>query len=181
MAVMTVVLGLASDSRDLYLMPMMLPLSLLAAQGVACMPATGTRMFSTVARWGLGRFALLLWLGWLALVTAIPSELQTLVLTHQPGFDPRVRWIRLALAVIATLVAAAAMIRRARVASFALTQWAIAATLCWADPDITCPTLLVQGFRTLVWEGARPGDVTELYQLYRHDIAGNRMAAHFPG
>ena len=131
-AVIAAVLGLASDSRDLYLMPIMLPLSLLAARGIACMPATGTRMLSGFARWGLGGLALALWIGWVALVTGVPKEMQTLLLDQQPGFEPAVHWVRLALALAATLVAAAAMIRRARFAGFALTQWGVAVTLCWA-------------------------------------------------
>jgi hypothetical protein len=80
----------------------------------------------------LGGLALLLWLGWLTLITGIPSALQTMMLAYQPGFQPKVRWLRLALALVATVVAAATMLRRARFAGSALTQWAIAATLCWA-------------------------------------------------
>jgi len=131
-AVIASVLAFASDSRDLYLMPLMLPLSLLAAQGLCQLPANGTRALSSSARWGLGGLALLLWVGWLALVTGTPSALHSSLLAYQPGFEPKVRWLRVALAVIATIVAAGTMIRRARFAASALTQWAIAATLCWA-------------------------------------------------
>ena len=244
------VLAFASDSRDLYLMPLMLPLSLLAAQGLSQMPTSATHALSSSARRVLGGLALLLWLGWLALVTGIPSALQTMMLVYQPGFEPKVRWLRLALALVATVVAAATMLRRARFAGSALTQWAIAATLCWAliatlwtpylnagksyrtmirslirelpptgclaslhlgepqrallvyyartttvrleaETGAVCPALLVQGTRatgapplsdgwTLVWEGARPGDTKELYQLYWRDVAADRAIVHFP-
>ena len=130
-AVIVGVLALASDSRDLYLMPVMLPLSLLAAQGVCRIPLFGTRALSASARWILGGLALSLWLVWLSLVTGIPSALQTMMLAYQPGFVPDVRWLPVALAVVATVVAGATMIRRARMAGSALTQWATAATLCW--------------------------------------------------
>ena len=131
-AEMALVLGLASDSREVYLMPMTLPLALLAGWGVARIPPIGTRVLSILARWGLGALALLLWLGWLTLVTGIPSDLQTVLLNHQPQFVPHVRWVRLTLAVMGTAVAAVTMVRRAREAGFALTQWAVGATLCWA-------------------------------------------------
>ena len=156
-AVMAAVLALASDSRDLYLMPMMLPLSLLGARGVARMPGSGTWLLSTFARFGLGGLALLLWLGWLALVTGMPSEVQTLLLAQQPGFEPRILWTRLTLAIVATLVASAAMIRRTRVAGFALTQWAVAATLCWALIATLWTPYLNAGksYRTMIYSLAR--------------------------
>jgi hypothetical protein len=250
-AVIGSVLALASDSRDLYLMPLMLPLSLLAAQGLHQMPTSATHALSSSARWVLGELAaLLLWLGWLALVTGIPGALQTMMLAYQPGYKPEVHWLPLALALVATVVAATTLIQRARFAGAALAQWAMAATLCWAliatlwtpylnagksyrtmiqslvhelpstgclaslrlgegqrallayyaqtttarievEPDAVCPALLVQGMRstgapplsdewTLVWEGARPGDPKELYQLYRRDVAADRVIEHFP-
>ena len=130
-AVMAAVLGLASDSRDLYLMPMMLPLSLIAARGVALLPPTGTRALSAVARWGLGGLAAALWVAWLILMFGVPQSIQSLLLSYQPGFSPRLRWPRVVLAIGATIIAAAAVIRRARNSGFALTQWAVSVTLCW--------------------------------------------------
>lgn len=127
------VLGVASDSRELYLLPLMLPLSLLAAAGIAWLPAAGASAMSGSARWGFGAAASLIWLGWIVLVTGVPSQLQSLLLDYQPGFVPRVHWIHLALAVCATLVAAPFMSRRRRASSgHALTQWALGLTLCWA-------------------------------------------------
>ena len=131
-AVVVSVLGLASDSRELYLLPLMLPLSLLAARGIAWLPAAGAKAMSGGARWGLGITALVLWLGWLALVTGIPAQLQSMLLTYQPGFRPKVHWIHFSLAITATLVAGVALIRPTASSGHALTQWAVGLTLCWA-------------------------------------------------
>jgi 4-amino-4-deoxy-L-arabinose transferase-like glycosyltransferase len=245
------VLGLANDSRELYLLPLMLPLSLLAAVGIGWLPATGVRALSRSARWGFGAAALLIWLGWLVLITGIPIQLQTLFLDYQPGFVPKVHWIHLALAVCATLVVGIVLSRRNRASSGqALTQWALGLTLCWAllatlwmpyfdagksyramigsltaqlpsnvclaslnlgepqrgllvyfaqvttvrlevVPDARCEALLVQGMRTTgalppepdwiaVWEGARPGDLKELYRLYRRDVPSDHALVQFP-
>ena len=130
-AVMAVVLGLATDSRDLYLMPMMLPLSLLAARGVALFPIAGTHVLSNSARWALAAFAALLWLAWLALLTGLPAPLQDFLLSRQPGFEPYVQWIPMVLAIVATFLGAPVLLPRARTAGRALSQWAVAATLCW--------------------------------------------------
>jgi len=131
--VVACVLGFANDSRELYLLPLMLPLSLLAAVGIVWLPATGVRAMSRSAVWGFGAAALLIWLGWLVLVSGIPNRMQALLLAYQPGFVPTVRWIHLALAVCATLVSGFVLSRRNIASSGqALMQWALGLTLCWA-------------------------------------------------
>jgi hypothetical protein len=58
-------------------------------------------------------------------------------------------------------------------------------------PDARCEALLVQGMRTTgalppepdwiaVWEGARPGDLKELYRLYRRDVPSDHALVQFP-
>ena len=244
------VLGFANDSRELYLLPLMLPISLLAAKGIAWLPAAGISAMSNGAKWGFGTIALVIWLGWLALVTGIPVHLQAMLLAYQPGFEPEVDWIHFALAVCATLVTGIVLNRNGASPGRALTQWALGLTLCWAllaalwmpyfdagksyrtmigslalqlptrgcvaslhlgepqrglllyfaqvttvrlevQPDAPCDALLIQGWRTTgarppsadwteVWEGARPGDLKELYRLYRRDVAPGYAVTRFP-
>jgi 4-amino-4-deoxy-L-arabinose transferase-like glycosyltransferase len=130
-AVMFGVLAVASDSRDLYLMPLLLPLSLLAAQGIGELPVIGTVALSQAARWVLGALAIALWAGWLALLTGVPSPLHAMLLAYQPGFVPKVHWVHLGVALAATALAARMLARRAPYAGLAVTQWAAAAALCW--------------------------------------------------
>lgn len=126
------VLALASDSRDVYMMPIVLPLSLLAACSLRDLPAAGARALSVSARYALGTFALVLWLGWLALVTDFPAALHSELIGYQPGFHAHVHLLRLALALAATAFALRIVTRPAREGGSALTQWAVAVTLCWA-------------------------------------------------
>jgi len=130
-AVVATVLGVASDSRELYLLPLMLPLSLLAARGLIGLPSSGTKTLALGARWGLGVFALLLWLGWLGLMTGAPAWLHAMLLDYQPGFETKVRWLHLALAVAITLIAGSVLTVRRSSPGHALTQWALGITLCW--------------------------------------------------
>ena len=125
------VLGLASDSRELYLLPLMLPLSLLAAKGVERLPLAGAHAMSNGARWGLGTIASSIWLSWLVLVAGAPERLESFLVAYQPGFADKVNWIHVGLALIATAIAVAAMLRRARSSVSALKQWAVGLTLCW--------------------------------------------------
>ena len=248
--VVAFVLGAASDSRELYLLPLMLPLSLLGARGIEWLPVVGAKALSRGARWGLGIVALSIWLGWLALVTGMPAFLQATLLAYQPGFVPKLHWIHAALALTVTLVAGVALWRPTEHSRRALTQWAVGLTLCWAllatlwipyfdagktyrtmilslaaelpregcvaslhlaepqrgllayfaqvtterveiVPDAGCKALLVQGWRATgapapspdwiaVWEGARPGDHTEFYRLYRKDVAPAHAVVAFP-
>jgi 4-amino-4-deoxy-L-arabinose transferase-like glycosyltransferase len=248
--VVAAVLGLANDSRELYLLPLMLPISLLAAKGIVWLPATGIRVMSNGAKWGFGTISLLLWVGWLALISGIPVDLQAMFLEYLPGFVPEVHWMDLALAVCATLVTGVVLNRNSASAGRALTQWALGLTLCWVllatlwmpyldmgksyramvgslatqlpskgcvaslhlgepqrgllmyfaevatvrlevQPDARCDALLVQGWRvsdapspsadwTLVWEGARPGDLKELYRFYRRHVGPGHAVARFP-
>ena len=130
-AVVAVVLGAAHDSRELYLLPLTLPLSLLAARGLSRLPPFGAKALTLFARWTLGPLALVLWLAWLALVTGIPSSLQSTLLEHQPGFEPVVQWPALVLALAVTLSVAWVLASGPSSAGRALVQWVSGITLCW--------------------------------------------------
>jgi 4-amino-4-deoxy-L-arabinose transferase-like glycosyltransferase len=129
--VVATVLGIASDSRELYLLPLMLPLSLLGAHGLIRLPARGSKVLTDGARWGLGSIALLLWLGWLALVSGTPAWLQSMLLDYQPGFEAKIHWLHLVLALAMTLTAGWVLAARRLSAGHALTQWVCGITVCW--------------------------------------------------
>jgi 4-amino-4-deoxy-L-arabinose transferase-like glycosyltransferase len=131
-AVVATVLGLASDSRELYLLPLMIPLSLLAVRGIPWLPAIGAQTMSRGARWGFGTAALAVWLGWLALVTGIPAQVQSAMLAYQPGFVPKFMWIHFSLAAASSLLAGLTLFRATESPGHALTQWTVGLTLCWA-------------------------------------------------
>ena len=155
--VMLTVLGLASDSRDLYLMPLVLPLSLLAAQGIDELPGIGATVLSQAARWALGAVAIALWLSWLVLLTGVPGTLHALLLAHQPAFVAKVHWIHLSIAGATTGLAIWMLLRRAPSANCAVTQWSVAAALCWClIATLWAPYLNAgKSYRTMVISLAR--------------------------
>jgi 4-amino-4-deoxy-L-arabinose transferase-like glycosyltransferase len=167
--VIATVLGAAHDSRELYLLPLMLPLALLAAPGLVGLPSIGTQSLTLGARWILGTLALLLWLGWLVLVTGIPEALHSKLLDYQPGFEPKVRWLHLALALAVTLAAGRVLASRQSSSGHAITQWVCGMTLCWAlIMTLWLPYLDAgKSYRTMLRSLARqlPGDgcVASLY------------------
>jgi 4-amino-4-deoxy-L-arabinose transferase-like glycosyltransferase len=131
-AVVAVVLGAAHDSRELYLLPLTLPLSLLAAPALGRVPPVAAKALTLLARWSLGSLALLLWLFWLALVTGVPQSLLSQLLERQPGFEPLVQWPQLTVAVVATVSAGRVLLARHLSAGRAIVQWVCGITLCWA-------------------------------------------------
>lgn len=87
-AVTIIVLSLAANVRQLYAIPMLLPLSLLAAGALDQL----TRSWSLVLKWmgiiAFGALALALWLGWLTMLTGIPSSIAERLIQGTPAYHP---------------------------------------------------------------------------------------------
>ena len=84
--VMLVVLSAASSARTLYGLPLLLPLSLLAAAGFDSLPSWLSRVLEHLAVWLSAILALALWAAWIAFVAGWrPAFLEA----ASPGFVPR--------------------------------------------------------------------------------------------
>ena len=127
--VMAVVLGIAADARDSYLMPVLLPLALVATAGIDRLPKPAA---TALARFGKGAFglaALILWLGWIALLTGTPGVMARALAEFQPGFVDRFAWPSFALALLATLAWSFVVWPRTMTAQRSITQWTSGVTL----------------------------------------------------
>lgn len=101
--VMLTVLSLAHDAREVYALPMLLPLSQLAAPGVTTLrrgAASALNWFSILT---FGFFAGLFWFFWFALVTGHPAARAEHLRALQPGYTPAFEPLHFALALLATL------------------------------------------------------------------------------
>jgi 4-amino-4-deoxy-L-arabinose transferase-like glycosyltransferase len=130
--VMTVVLGTAADARDVYLMPVLLPLALAATAGADRLPALATVALARFGKVAFGLTAVALWLGWVALVSGAPADLAGALARYQPGFVARFSWISLALALSASLAWFLAVHQRATTAQRGIAQWTAGVTLLLA-------------------------------------------------
>ncbi len=102
--VMFFVFSLSSSIRDLYALPMLLPLSLLAAAGVDSLPER-TRTILNHATLGLfGLLAAVLWLGWVVNMTGAPSFFADFLHRLQPDYIPAVNRPLLIVACLYTLM-----------------------------------------------------------------------------
>ena len=126
------VLGVAADGRELYLMPSLLPLSVLAAAGTDDIPRTVAMGLARLGKWSLGLLALALWIGYAALIGGMPDGLAEALAEYQPGFIPQFSWPQVALASIATIALVGVMWPRASTGERGVLQWTAGVTLCGA-------------------------------------------------
>jgi 4-amino-4-deoxy-L-arabinose transferase-like glycosyltransferase len=129
-AVMDVLLGVAADARELYLMPMLLPLVLLAMARVDRLPRRVGPALAWLGNGAFGALALALWLGWLALITGRPALLSRALAAYQPGFVAHFDGAAFSAAMLATLAWSFFAAQAVRDASRGIAQWTAGLTLC---------------------------------------------------
>lgn len=131
LAIMLAALALAPDARDVYALPLLLPLSLLAAKGVDTLRRGAASALDWFGMITFGLICGMLWLGWVALLTGHPAQLAAELERFQPGFsavfDPRTFFAALAF----SLIWLVAVSRTNRVNRRAVTNWALGVTLMW--------------------------------------------------
>ncbi len=124
------ILCLAADARELYLMPLLLPLALLAAAGSETVPPSAVAAVVRPSKWMFGAAAFLLWLGYVAMLSGAPALLAEALADYQRGFVARPSWGPLTLAALATLALIATLRPRVTTARRGIVQWTAGIALC---------------------------------------------------
>jgi len=138
--VMLLVLSAASDSRELYAMPMLLPLCLLASASVDALKRGAANALNWFGIMTFGFFAGLLWFFWFALMTGHPARNAEHLLEMQPGYTPEFSPLAFTVAMLftlswlATLVATRKLARGRR----AVINWSVGVTLLWGVASTIC-------------------------------------------
>lgn len=96
------VLSISRDARDLYAMPMLVPLALLAVPGVLTLRrgASNALLWFSVVFFAF--FLLVGWFYWIALDSEFPARLHRHLLRMQPGYTPTFSWLELGLGLLYT-------------------------------------------------------------------------------
>jgi hypothetical protein len=101
--VMLAVLELASDGRDLYALPLLLPLSLVAASVVSTFPRWSCAILDRLGTVVFSVVILTLWAGWLALNTGHPMALADWLHRTHPAYIPSFRPLAFVVAILFTV------------------------------------------------------------------------------
>jgi 4-amino-4-deoxy-L-arabinose transferase-like glycosyltransferase len=127
------VLAFLSDPREIYALPALLPLSLLAGAGVPSLrrgAANGLAWFGVMCA---GFFGLIMWVGWFAMTTGFPDAIARNFTRLEPGHVQHFSWIAFAVALACTAAWLALIAKSERSAPFrSVTFWAGGITLLWA-------------------------------------------------
>ena len=129
--VMLIILSLVPNIKEVYALPMLLPIALLATSSLSMLK----RGAANALDWfGLMTFALLaiaLWWGWAGLLLDNHAKITLWLKDYQPGFEPVFQTTPVIIAVIATLLWLALVWRVGRSMRRAIVNWASGITLIW--------------------------------------------------
>lgn len=136
--VMLAVLTLSSSIRDIYALPMLLPLSLLAAAGAGSFPGRAKNVINRLDVYLFGTVACLLWIGWIIMISGVPATLAHKLYRMQPDFMPAFSGLSFAVACLYTFLWLLFVFRSARFEHSYLLNW-------------TAGTVLALGLLMSIW------------------------------
>ena len=124
-------LSLSADARDVYGLPLLLPLSLIAVPGIDALRRGAASAFDWFGLMTFGLFSALLWLGWLAMLTGWPPELARWLADYQPELTMEFRAGAVGLALALTLIWLATVLRTRQSSRRAVVNWTAGITMFW--------------------------------------------------
>jgi 4-amino-4-deoxy-L-arabinose transferase-like glycosyltransferase len=122
----------ASDKRELYALPILLPLALLATPGTESLRRGASNAWYWFAAMGFSFFILVGWVYWSGLELGIPPRLHAHLHRLQPGYSPGFRWLPFVLALAYSAAWVAVLVRTKRNAQRPAFVWAAGVTVVWA-------------------------------------------------
>jgi len=131
--VMLAILELASDGRDLYALPLLLPLSMLAASIVPTLPRWSSAILDRLGMAVFLTVILTLWVGWFALNPGHPIALADWLHRTHPAYIPSFRPLAFVVATLFTVSWFLLVLRNSGKpdGEHAVLSWATGMSLAW--------------------------------------------------
>lgn len=147
-----ITLSISADARELYAMPMLLPLSLLAAASIDTLKRSAANFLDWFGIMTFGLFALVLWTTYSALILGWPDALAIRLSDMHHGFEPRFDAVVFLLALGATLFWIGLVWRVGRSNRRAIINWAAGLTLCWVLTNLFFLSYIdhVRSYRSMI-------------------------------
>jgi len=119
------------DPREVLALPLLPPLALLAAGGVASLRRGAANALAWFGVMCAGFLGALMWLGWFAMMTGFPPTIAQNFAKLEPGHVPHFSWTVFAVALAATFAWTWFGLKSERSVYRGVTYWAACITLLW--------------------------------------------------
>ncbi|MBC7787337.1 MAG: glycosyl transferase [Methylophilaceae bacterium] len=125
------VIGFGADDKDVYALPLLLPLTALAGGSVETLKRGAAGALNWFGLMLFGLLGFLIWLGWFAMMTGTPARLKARMIFLSGSQLNEFNLFTFAVALIVTLVWVAAIFRSQHTNRSSVTNWAIGMTMTW--------------------------------------------------
>jgi 4-amino-4-deoxy-L-arabinose transferase-like glycosyltransferase len=129
--VMLVTLSLVPNIKDIFALPMLLPLALLATAALSTLRRGAANALDWFGIMTFGLIGILMWWGWAGLLLDNHAKITNLLKEYQPGFQPTVHTPSFWVALAASILWVVMVWRVGRSMRRAVTNWAMGVTLIW--------------------------------------------------
>ena len=129
--VMLVTLSLVPNIKDIFALPLLLPLALLATAALTTLRRGAANALDWFGIMTFGLIAILMWWGWAGLLLDNHAKITQLLKEYQPGFEPAVNTPSFWIALLATALWLVLVWRVGRSMRRAIINWVAGVTLIW--------------------------------------------------
>ena len=130
-AVTLAVLSASADHRELYALPMLIPLALLAVPAPATLRRGATNAWYWFSVMTFTFFVVVFWFYWSALELGVPARLHRHLHTIRPGYDYGFRMLPFAIGVLYTALWCVVLTKLRKNAERPVVAWAAGITVMW--------------------------------------------------
>jgi 4-amino-4-deoxy-L-arabinose transferase-like glycosyltransferase len=125
-------LGFSAQSKDIYAMPLLLPLVALGAGSVEYLKRGAASALNWFGITLFGLIGFLIWLGWIAMATGHPAKIKERMLFLSGATSADIQWIMLLPAILVTAIWLFTCIRAKQGNRSTVTNWAVGMTFGWS-------------------------------------------------
>ena len=130
-AVIFTVLSVSADARELYALPLLLPIALLATPATDTLRRGAANLMYWFSVMGGGVFVIAAWFYWSALELALPPGLHEHLLELQPGYATGFKWLPFALGALYTAGWIVLLVRLKKSRERPVIAWTATMTMVW--------------------------------------------------
>lgn len=130
-AVMLVTLSLVPNIKEVFALPMLLPLTLLAAASLSMLKRGAANALDWFGIMTFAMLAIAMWWGWAGLLLDNHAKITQWLKDYQPGYEPDLQTAPFVVAIIATVLWVILVWRVGRSMRRSVTNWASGVTLIW--------------------------------------------------